>query len=274
MAERLAFFYRHSRIRRLAMASDLTVDLTSVLENVFGHQEELLASRRVFEAKMAKFHAGKRKTKPTYVPPAFVTFVRTPFVAAFEAPAANDQAPLRFSAVNAHLVYGTPQQREDEFQALVRWLAARLLADQRLLTPSFILLGDLNLDVDLPEVDRKRISGKIRDYNKEFFGNPADNRIYFPFVDKHPAKGKVLRTNARQNQTFDQIAFFRDPKEAGLPDHSWRAAAGVAKPDSYQFDVFNFADLFAEALIPVAISHDTIAHSLRVIEAILSGLSL
>lgn len=248
MAERLAFLYRRSRIRRLAMASDLTVDLTSVLENVFGHQEELLASRKEFEAKMARFHAGKRKTKPTYVPPAFVTFVRTPFVAAFEAPAANDKAPLRFSAVNAHLVYGTPRQREDEFEALVRWLTARLLADERLLTPSFILLGDLNLDVDLPDKDRKRISGKIRKYNAEFFDNPADNRVYFPFIDKHPITKKIIRTNARQNQTFDQIAFFRDPKEAGLPDHSWRAAMSGTNPDGYQFNVFNFTDLFAQAL--------------------------
>ena len=252
MAERLAFLYRRSRIRRLAMASDLTVDLTSVLENVFGNEQGLIETRREFEAKMKKFLDGKRKTKPTYVPPSFVTFVRTPFVAAFEAPAANDQPPLRFSAVNAHLVYGTREQREAEFEALISWLTARLRAKDRLLTPSFILLGDLNLDVDLPDVDRVRIAGKIRAYNEKFFGDPGDNRVYFPFIDKHPASRKVIRTNARLNQTFDQIAVFRGKAERRLPDHTWlgkiAANRSAQAPDGYNFDVFNFSELFAQAV--------------------------
>ncbi len=252
MAERLAFLYRRSRIRRLAMASDLTVDLTSVLENVFGHEAELVDSRREFEKKMAAYHAKKRKTKPAYVPPAFVTFVRTPFVAAFEAPAANDLPPLRFSAVNAHLVYGTPAQREAEFEALVEWLTARLLAEDRLLTPSFILLGDLNLDVDMPDKDRLRIRNKIRGFNEKHFGDPGDNRAYFPFIDPHPATGEIIRTNARLNQTFDQIAFFRGKKENRLPNHKWLSEmptdSHFKDPDGFDFNVFNFTELFSQSL--------------------------
>ena len=217
MAERLAFLYRRSRIRRLAMASDITVDLTSVLENIFGNEKELLDSRRDFEAKMTKFHDGKRKTKPKFVPPVFITFVRTPFVVAFEAPAANDAPPLQFSAVNAHLVYGTPAQRKAEFNALVRWLIARLQADDRLLTPNFLLLGDLNLDMDLPEADRTSIGKRIREYNQTYFGDSGDNRVYFPFIDPHPVTGEFIRTNARLNQTFDQIAVFEERTKHNCP---------------------------------------------------------
>ena len=120
------------------------------------------------------------------------------------------------------------------------------------MTPNFILLGDLNLDLNMPDTDRQRVNGKIRQYNAAYFGDPGDNRVYFPFIDKHPVTGKVVRTNARLNQTFDQIAFFRGEKETQLPNHEWRGKipgkVKDLKPDAYYFDVFNFAELFAQAL--------------------------
>ena len=74
---------------------------------------------------MADHAQGHRKTKPRFVPPRFLTFVRSPHVVAFEAPAANREPSLRFSAVNVHLVYGKMKEREQEFDALLDWLIGR-----------------------------------------------------------------------------------------------------------------------------------------------------
>ena len=248
MAERLAFIYRWRRITRLDLASDLTIDRTSVLANFFGNEAGLVAERRSFETQMARFTAGKRKTAPTYTPPAFVTFVRTPHVAAFEARAANDQPPLHFAAVNAHLVFGTVSERRQEFEALLRWIIFRLKAERRLVAPNFILLGDLNLKFDKPGSDRGVIEERIRHFNTEAFGDPDRRRVYFPFIDPHPRTGKVIRTAARSEQTFDQIAFFRASAEERLPDDRWRAVVDPGNPDGFDYGVFNFADLFARAI--------------------------
>jgi endonuclease/exonuclease/phosphatase family metal-dependent hydrolase len=249
MAERLAFLYRHRRIRRLDMASDLTFDRTAVLANVFDHEKALIQARRDFEKEMKRFREKKRKSRPTYVPPNFVTFVRTPYVAAFEAPAANDQDPLQFTAVNAHLVFGSASEREQEFDALIKWLMFRLKAGGRLVAPNFILMGDLNLNFDKPRKDRERIDALIRTFNQEAFGNPNVRRIYFPFLDKHPVAGKVFRTNARDSQTFDQVGFFRGAKEKSLPNDKWKTLIRDGGPDGFDYGVFHFADLFAQALL-------------------------
>ena len=52
--------------------------------------------------------------------------------------------------------------------------------------PNFILLGDLNLDLDNPEADGAAIDTFIRGMNKEAFNSNTIRRIYFPFIDKHP----------------------------------------------------------------------------------------
>jgi hypothetical protein len=248
MAERLAFLYRHRRVRRLDMASDLTFDRTAVLSRFFDNESVLIGARRAYEDKLRQFETGERKTRPTYVPPAFITFVRTPYVAAFEAPAANDEKPLLFTAVNAHLVYGTQAERMQEFEALLGWLINRLTAGERLVTPNFLLLGDLNLNFDQPRKDRAAIDERIRKYNMEAFGDAEVRRIYFPFLDAHPVSGKVLRTNARASETYDQIGFFRGPEEERLPNDPWKATIADGGPDDFDYGVFNFADLFARAL--------------------------
>lgn len=248
MAERLAFLYRHRRVRRLDMASDLTFDRTAVLKRFFDNETALLDARRKFERDTKKFKAGERKTKPQYVPPAFVTFVRTPYVAAFEVPAALDAPPLRFTAVNAHLVYGSKPERRREFFALLSWLTNRLTAKKRLVAPNFLLLGDLNLDFDKPRKDRKAIDDEIRKLNKDVFGSKNTRRIYFPFLDPHPIAKKVLPTNARSNQTFDQIGFFLGAKEKRLPNDLWTDRIDADDPDGFDYGVFSFADLFARAI--------------------------
>jgi endonuclease/exonuclease/phosphatase family metal-dependent hydrolase len=248
MAERLAFLYRYRRVRRLDMASDLTFDRTAVLKRFFDNEKALLDARRKFERDIKRHEKGEIKTKPKYVPPVFVTFVRTPYVAAFEAPAALDAPPLRFTAVNAHLVYGSKPERRREFFALLSWLTNRLTAKKRLVAPNFLLLGDLNLDFDQPRKDRKAIDQEMRKLNKDVFGSKNERRIYFPFLDEHPLAKKVFTTNARSNQTFDQIGFFLGAKERRLPNDLWKARIGAGDLDGFDFGVFNFADLFARAL--------------------------
>jgi endonuclease/exonuclease/phosphatase family metal-dependent hydrolase len=248
MAERLAFLYRHRRVRRADMASDLTFDRTSVLKHFFDNEKKLIEARRKFDRELVRFRKKERESKPVYAPPAFITFVRTPYVVTFEAPAANDEVPLRFTAVNAHLVFGTKTERRQEFDALVEWLIRRLKAEQRLVAPSFILLGDLNLDFDQPRKDRKKIDAVIRKYNKEALGNANVRRVYFPFIDAHPITSENIRTNARDNQTFDQIGFFRGKKERRLPNDLWKPLIKTAELDGFDYGVFNFADLFARAL--------------------------
>jgi hypothetical protein len=248
MAERLAFLFRQRRIRQADMASDLTIDRTSVLAHFFDNEEAILTARHEYERKLQALQAGRRKTAPTFALPVFISFIRTPFVAAFEAPAANDQPPLRFTAVNAHLVYGTMQERRQEFEALVRWLTHRMTDPQRL-TPNFLLLGDLNLDFDQPRKDRRRIETRMREINKEVFAHPNIRRVYFPFIDPDPRTGRFLRSNARNNETFDQIGFFLAEDEKRLPNDRWRTRAGHSGPDGFDYGVFNFADLFARALL-------------------------
>lgn len=249
MAERLAFLYRHHRIRRLDMTSDLTFDRSAVFNRLFDDEKIWTEAREAFAKKMARFKAGDLKTKPTFTPPEFLTFVRTPYVTAFEAPAANDQPSLTFTSVAAHLVYGKPVERKQEFEALFNWLANRLTAKDRLVTPNFILMGDLNLNFDNPKIDRKPIDKLIKAGNADIFGDPDAQRIYFPFIDKHPNFPKVFTTNARANQTFDQIAFFLGAEEKRLPNHTWHGDIDKKDPDGFDYGVFNFAELFAQALL-------------------------
>ena len=155
---------------------------------------------------------------------------------------------MLFTAVNAHLVYGTPSERKQEFEALLNWITPRLKAKQRLVAPNFILLGDLNLNFDDPDSDRPAIEKQIRQSNERAFGDPNSRRVYFPFIDPHPVAKEVFTTNARENQTFDQIAFFRAEDEARLPDDRWGAKIGQLGLDGFDYGVFNFTELFAQSL--------------------------
>jgi len=249
MAERLAFIYRKHRVRRMDMASDLNIDRSAVMQHFFDNHKAIVKSRKAFDKKMDEFDAGERSTKPVYGVPAFITFIRSPHVTAFEIPAANDEKPISFAAVNAHLIYGKQKERDAEFEALIKWLAHRLTDENRMTVDNFILLGDLNLNFDKPQKDRDRIEKRIRLLNKEAFGDAEQRRIYFPLIDGDAKSGKAIRTNARQNQTFDQIAFFLGSQEKRLPNDKWRTLAAENQPDGFNYGVFNFTDLFARALM-------------------------
>jgi len=248
MAERLAFMYRKSRVKRMDVTSDIAIDRTGVIENFNQNENEITQAWDAYQKKKQEFQAGSRKTKPTFTLPAFLTFTRTPYVAAFEVPAAGNTKPLQFLAVNAHLLYGKPIERKAEFRALMRWMTMRLRREKRMIAPNFVLLGDLNLDFDKPIKDREKVEAYIKGLNREVFGNDDASRIYFPFIDKHPLTNREIRTNARQNQTFDQIAFLRGAKEKKLPSHLSRDSIDRSQPDGFDFGVFNFAELFARVI--------------------------
>ncbi len=262
MPERLAFLYRKSRIKRMDMTSDLTVDRSGVLKNFADDADAFSAAWRTFNEKLETFEKDmkvwskkpahkrpkKKPKKPKLKLPAFLTFTRTPFVAAFEAPTAEGGEPIQFIAVNAHLIYGRMKDRKEEFKALMDWMINRLKRETQMVAPNFILLGDLNLDLDKPVKDRADINDYIRGLNEKVFGDKKIERVYFPFIDKHPVTGKLIRTNARHNQTFDQIAFFRGAKEQQLPNKRWSKLVDGDDSDAFDFNVFNFANLFAKTI--------------------------
>ena len=72
--------------------------------------------------------------------------------------------------------------------------------------------------------------------------------FYFPFLDKHPVRKKILRTNARSSETFDQFGFFNGANETRLPNDHWRASITRNNSDGFDFGVFDFAELFAQSL--------------------------
>ena len=209
--ERLAFIYRHSRVRRSDLVSDLTVDRTGTVENLLENWDVLLGKLTTYK-EAREHHEQHGGDSPELHLPAFLTFVRTPHVAAFDIPGLDGEA-IPFIAVNAHLVYGQQRERDAEFWALMDWMIHRLKNDERMFMPSFMLLGDFNLNFDKPRNDRLAFEKKLRAINKEAFGDPESRRVYFPFIDKHPRLDRILRSNARLNQTFDQIGFFRGSDE-------------------------------------------------------------
>ncbi len=248
MAERLAFLYRRGRVHRADMASDLTVDRTGVLENFERHEDAVTTAWKEYQAALQRHRDGELKKKPKIKLPEFLTFARTPHVAAFEVPGAHGAKPILCTAVNAHLIFGRQAERDAEFRALLAWMINRLSREQRMVAANFILLGDLNLNFDNPKTDRPKIEKFIRDQNAAVFGSPEVRRIYFPFIDKYPDDtGEYIRTNAREKETFDQIAFLRGKDEKSLPNNQWRELVGKG-PDSFDYSVFRFTDLFAKAL--------------------------
>ena len=121
-------------------------------------------------------------------------------------------------------------------------------AEDRTATPNFILMGDLNLNFDNPRTDGKRIDAQLRELNTQVFDDPEVRRIYFPFLDKHPKRKRFLRTNARSSETFDQFGFFNGAEERRLPNDRWRDTIASKAADGFDFDVFDFAELFSQTL--------------------------
>ena len=276
MVERLAFLYRWNRVARTEVASDITIDRSAVLDTLYDkrgdflkafqdRQKGLRAWRRKYNRKLDDWNirvnqweaggrpGGKPKkpspSKPPFVLPHFLTFIRTPYCASFEVPGRPRRKSYRFLAVNAHLLFGhkdkQAEERRMEFFGLIGWLVARARQVKRMYHKDMIMFGDLNLDFDQPVSDRKEIEEGLRSLNKGQLRGSSRAKVNFPFLDVHPERDEVFRSNARLNQTYDQIALFIDDKR--LPNHEMNRRAGKVE-GGFDYRVFDFVDLFAHAL--------------------------
>jgi endonuclease/exonuclease/phosphatase family metal-dependent hydrolase len=253
VGERLAFLFRWRNIRRTEVASDITYDRSKVLDTLVCHWEGFSDVMISYRKKLKEYDTGVRDEKPGYPKlPVFLTFIRAPFCVSFEAgePVSPEEekqgrGPYQFMIVNAHLLYGSRlADRQQEFDALMEWIIARVKEEDKAYYPNFLLLGDLNLDYDVPEKDRKRIEKHMKELNSsEKSGNEAN--VNFPFLDIHPGERWYFRTNARLNQTFDQIGLFNRDKR--LPTYKENESMGqkLLGPD---YGMFNFVRLFCDAL--------------------------
>ncbi len=234
MDERMVTIFDRNRIQPEGLGSDLTVDRTSVLTTLMESSPVWIAAKESYdkqlEAWMANPSAGP---KPKFKQPdVFVNFVRTPSMVSFTIEG------QRIMIVNAHLEYGdTYADRRREFDALVNGVV------QAARQGWTVLVGaDCNLKFDKPERDiqdmRKRLGSIIEALAKE----GLDFNI--PHIYPHPTQG-TLRTNSRASQTFDIIGMVG--KAPWLPKRADNATAG-STPDGFDYGVFNFVDLFAEAL--------------------------
>lgn len=243
VGERMGFVYRWNTVERMEVASDVTYDRSKVIDSIASDYDTFTKVMTPYAKGLADYEAGRRRRKPRLNLPVFLSFIRQPFCVAFRIAGHPGTQPYEIMAVNAHLYFGNYiSDRRQEFNALTDWLMSRLKTNSRAYYPNFILFGDLNLDYDDPKRDRKRIEDRIKSFNGELEGA----NVNFPFLDVHPGRDDIFRTNARLTETFDQIGLFsRDPR---LPAYTDNAAMGV-NPVGPDYGVFEFGDLFSEAVL-------------------------
>jgi len=260
--ERLAFLYRWDRIERTELASDLSYDRRSIFQTLEDNCDGFAENLMNYSAELSNYKLELRDyqnnpqldkpKKPKFKAPAFLTFIRTPHVASFQIKGRQTAAPLPFLAINAHLLYGkSPQERADEFDALIEWLSWRTTSEKNLYHKNMILFGDLNLEFEKRFVTQEAADQALKDMNNDV---RRGYKVNFPFLDtpkKRQAtplgngKGRY-NTTARMTQTYDHIGFFG--LDDALPDYSMNDNAGENGLNGYDYDVFCFADLCAKAI--------------------------
>ena len=249
--ERLAFLFKWTVVRRTEVASDITYDRTKVSNVLFEKREDFSEAFENHVAALAEYkrkkEAGKDPDKPSVPNPHFLTFIRQPHCVSFEIGNEMTKKPYEFLAVNCHLLYGDDKdERFDEFKAIVAWMVERARNRKKMYYENMLLMGDCNLNFKNPKTARPVIDKFLKSLNKEKLGKKGNAEMNFPFLDKHPVLKKHIRTTVRQTQTYDQIALiFRDKR---LPDYEQNAKAGKSKPDGYDYGVFDFVDMIAQAL--------------------------
>ncbi len=272
MTERLAYLFRWERVARSEVASDLTFDRSSLAERLlasrkaFGkallaREKELTGWEDEFQDRIEAWEAAgrpgsrpRRKKKPPFLLPEFLTFIRTPHCVSFQILGAASS--IDFLAVNAHLLFGHKEkQREEryqEFLALMSWLVDRARQVKNLYHKNLILFGDLNLDFTKADARRTEIEADLMALNQGQLAGAKRAKVNFPFLDIHPSRAHIAdpnkavwRSTARLSETYDQIAMFLGDKH--LPNDKANETAG-ANPDGFDYRVFRFTDLFAEAL--------------------------
>jgi endonuclease/exonuclease/phosphatase family metal-dependent hydrolase len=256
-AERLAFLFNKKRIQQTELSSDITYDRSKIVNTLF---ENRTAFQKSLKEHLKKLTAWKKKAKaarelgkrppkkPVIELPIFLTFIRQPHCASFQVTGKNNARPVNFLAVNAHLLYGEKDNMEErkwEFDALIAWLNLRAKNPKKMYHSNMILLGDCNLEFEKANIKRDDIDKELKNLNEKVLKNKKAAKVNFPLLSEHPVHG-YLKTTARQKQTYDQIAVFARDKR--LPSYKANAVAGKKGDDAYDYGVFNFTDLFAEAL--------------------------
>ena len=241
MAERHAFLFRSDRVKRGDLASDLSFDRTAVIKNSNRALRQLvqneldLADEQGFMAKIAGWLSGQQKLVGARLK-SFVQFIRTPHIVEFVI--GSPESSYKFYAVNAHLVSGKSKtERELEFFALLEWLLfdspTTVVKEEK----TFLLMADLNLDF-ASDIDsrRKAFAEYMASINKN---RNLKAKVNFPFLDGG------LFTNARQDETFDHIAWITT--DTRLPRGRHNGQAGTFGDDEYDYGMFDFVRLFADA---------------------------
>ncbi len=243
LGERLAFIYRSSAVKRTEVATDITYDRTKVLNTIAERYVKFDEVMDPYAPKWRAYLDGTR-SKPRLNMPVFLTFIRQPFCVSFEIPGHPGTTPYQFMTINAHLNFGkTLLDRELEFEALMDWIRGRAAMDHRAYYRDFLLLGDLNLNYDNPEKDLPGLQAKLKAFN----GHSGDAvNVNFPFLDTHRTRTEPFTTNARMDQTFDQIGMFSHDDR--LPKFDQNAMMGT-NPRGPDYGVFEFVRLFSDALL-------------------------
>lgn len=263
--ERLAFLFQWKRLKRTELASDITFDRTKVIGTLLENRLPWGKYLRDLETlperiEKAKENDEKKPKKP--VTPSFLTFIRQPHCASFEVVPKGDAKPISFLAINAHLLYGDYEvERTQEFFSLIEWLTLRAKKRDRTYADNLILLGDCNLEFDDINMKRIDIDDFLKSRNKAVLSSKKAATANFPFLSPHPnPELNPLRTNARKNQTYDQIGIFSFDKRLPSPDDNQHA--GQLGPDGYDYGVFRFVDLFAAAVFEDSFEPDVLPNYL------------
>lgn len=254
LAERLGFIFNLRLVERTEIATDITYDRTEVLNALAVNRDSIFPVIKRYGEYLDDVKAWEEAGKPDPKPkepsasqkrlPVFLTFIRQPFCVGFKINGLTGTTPYEFMTVNAHLNYGDPKHDpKQEFHALMDWIVARAGQKETLYHPNFILMGDLNMDFDDPVKDKEKLIEEIKSLNTVTREGVTVN---FPFIDKHPDCADVFRTNVRESETYDQIGiFFRDKR---LPSFEINETEMGKNPTGPDYGVFNYTDLFADAL--------------------------
>ncbi len=272
--ERLAFLYNRNVVRRGEMVTEVSTSRTKVLKTMARYHREFFEEMdknptakawREFSAKVEEAFLNDEKP-PRRLPSfkaevdQFVQFIRAPFAAEFTVQAQPGAERFDFLAVNAHLHFGREIDRQNEAAALVEWILGKVRLGG---SQTVVLLGDLNFDYDKPERDLERIEQRFKQLGGRDTSTGKEVFVSFPFIVGHPQHhedNELFRTNIRLSQTFDQIGIFSRDKRLrkyietkiseGPPvtaEHRTPQYWG-ASPTGPDYGVFNFTDLFCDAL--------------------------
>lgn len=239
-SERFAYIYNTSKIRLGLIASDMSFDRSAIIKKIDRAFSESLKGRNSDEddagyiARMIQ-SMTKIKAEIFWKSKNFIQFARAPHLVDFII--GSEPHTYRLQCINAHLASGKAKEREMEFFALLEWLlllSDRVVVDEKKI---LMLLADLNMDFG-SDVSQRQLG--IEDYVTSLNGRRNTRaKLNFPFLDG------AFFTNARQNKTFDHIAYIADDERWPRARHN--EMAGTLGPDGYNLGMFNFVNLFSDA---------------------------